>query len=145
MSDCTAKMSRISRLQVCDHRLVPSPGRMSSSMIRTRSPSRRMVPSSRWATPSFAAITACGSLLPLNSNAELRPITRRSEIRVRPEISSSDRPSEKYSSAGSPPALTSGSTAIERASVPASGSASPDTSRSVSSSTTATESTAMIM
>src|SRR4029077_6864981 len=77
---------------------------------RTRSPCLRTLPSMRLATPSFSPIILLSSDLPLKRNDELRPITFRSGILASTAINSSERPSEKYSLAGSPLVLTSGNT-----------------------------------
>ena len=71
------------------------------------------VPSRSVLTPSFSPIVLGSSFLSLKRKEELRPITLRSLIGPRAAINSSDRPSEKYSSRGSPLSLSNGSTAID--------------------------------
>ena len=70
---------------------------MSCAVIRTRLPSLRTLPSRRWSTPSFSAITRRSSFFPLNWNDEVRPMTRSCGIFASTSRSSSESPSEKYS------------------------------------------------
>src|SRR5207253_5588507 len=58
-------------------------------------------------------IVLYSSFLSLNRKEELRPMTLRSLICARAAINSSERPSEKYSSFGSPLSFSSGNTAID--------------------------------
>src|SRR3984885_5533999 len=81
--------------------------------MRTAWPEVRTLPSSRFATPSFSAIVRTSSFLPLNWNDEVRAITFKSAECARWSISSSDRPSEKYSWSFFSLMSTNGSTAID--------------------------------
>ena len=78
-----------------------------------RSPCLRTVPSRSVATPSFSPIVLGSSFLSLKRNEELRPMTFSSLICARAAINSSESPSEKYSSFGSPLSLINGRTAID--------------------------------
>ena len=60
-------------------------------------PERRTLPSSTFATLSFAAMVGMSSDLPLNEKEEVRAITLRPGVLPSCSISSSARPSEKYS------------------------------------------------
>ncbi len=113
ISAWTAKMSLSSRSKIRDHNSVPSAALTSSATIRTLSPCFRTVPSRSVLTPSFSPIVLGSSFLSLKRKDELRPMILRSLIWPRAAISSSDRPSEKYSSPGSPLSLSNGSTAID--------------------------------
>ena len=70
--------------------------------MRTCSPCLRTLPSSRFATPSRSPIVRLSSFVFLKRNDDVRPMILRSGMRASTEISSSDRPSEKYSFDGSP-------------------------------------------
>ena len=84
-------------------------------LTRTTSPERRTLPSSRCATPSFAPMLRLSSFESRNWNAEVRPITFSFGNCESAVIRSSDIPSEKYCSLGSPLSFASGSTAMEAA------------------------------
>ena len=73
-----------------------------------------MIPS----TPSSRAIWGRGLLAPLYRMVEVREITVSDLIEARSAISSSVRPSAKYSCRGSPDRLASGSTASDRMRAP---------------------------
>ena len=76
-------------------------------------PDLRTLPSSTCATPSALAMSAIVACFPLKKNEDVRPGTRRSGICVSRLMSSSDRPSEKYSLLLSPLMFTNGNTATE--------------------------------
>src|SRR5439155_16922387 len=109
----TAKMSLSSRSNVRVQSSIPSAALINSATIRTRSPCLRTVPSSNVATPNFSPIVLLSSFLSLKRNEELRPITFNSLICARAAINSSESPSEKYSSFGSPLSFNNGRTAID--------------------------------
>src|SRR2546430_7637090 len=92
---------------------MPSAALTSSATMRTRSPCLRTVPSKSVLTPSFSPIVFGSSFLSLNRKDELRPIPFSPLICARAAINSSDKPSEKYSSFGSPLSLINGRTAID--------------------------------
>jgi len=71
--------------------------RTSCAVMRMWSPDFRTLPSSTCVTPSVCAISPIVVALPLNENEEVRAGTRKFGTRVRTSISSSARPSEKYS------------------------------------------------
>ncbi len=106
-------MSSSVRSYVSDHRCELSATFSSCTEMRTRSPALRTLPSSTVDTSSRAPIVARSSRPPRNWNDDVRATTRRPRIRASTLISSSARPSEKYSSPGSALRFANGSTAIE--------------------------------
>ena len=84
----------------------------SSAVTRRDGPARRTVPVTRCVTPSSRARVGVSKVLPLSAIAELREMTRSAETRARSEITSSVRPSLKYSLSGSGLRLTKGRTTI---------------------------------
>src|SRR5438309_1557859 len=87
---------------------------MSCATTRTRSRARRTLPSSRVATPSFAAIARSPSWRCLNGITEVREITSRARIFDSCAMTSSVIPSAKYSFSGSALRFRNGSTATDR-------------------------------
>src|SRR6516164_1240122 len=85
---------------------------MSCVVIRTVLPERRTLPSSTAPTLSLRATVAMSGCS-LNEKDEARAATRSPSISTRELMSSSVRPSEKYSWSLSPLMLTNGSTAME--------------------------------
>ena len=113
ISSCTRKMSSSLRSKVADHSSCSLAASTSCALMRTLSPCRRTEPLTRLATPSWAAISRLPSSVSRNRKDELRDVTFRPGTRASTLISSSDRPSEKYSCSGSVLMLTKGSSAIE--------------------------------
>jgi hypothetical protein len=96
---------------------------MSCAVILTRSPDRRTLPSRMASTPSFSATVFRSTSLPLKEKDEVRDATVSWGRRQRRFRTSSAMPSLKYSFSGSWLRLSSGSTAIDRISEAARGSA----------------------
>ena len=85
----------------------------SCDVTRIRSPDRCTLPSSTYSTPSVSPITRRPSVLPLNVNDDVRPVTARPRMRLNELMSSAESPSTKCSCSGSEELLTNGTTASE--------------------------------
>ncbi len=86
---------------------------ISCTVMRTRCPTLRTLPSTTYCTPSSAANFCTSTARPLNLNEELREITNSSRNRDSSVMMSSVMPSAKNSCSGSPLMLLNGSTAID--------------------------------
>ena len=114
-SDWMAKMSVSWRSYVSAQRCRSVSASISWATIRTRSPTRRTLPSSRVAAESRAPISRRLWSRFLNIITEVREMTLSDRIFESCAMTSSVIPSAKYSFSGSPLRLRNGSTATERA------------------------------
>ena len=86
---------------------------MSWGVIRSRSPSFRDAPFKDHVYVKFLPDFVNVQGLPLRAKTEVLEVTRNPSTFAKPLINSSVNPLLKYSSSGSAPILTNGSTAIE--------------------------------
>ena len=113
VSSSTAKMSPAEQSNRFDQTWHPLAASISCTVMRRRLPSRWTPPSSTVETPSCRAISRTSSGRPLKANADVRATTRQPGSCARPLVSSSARPSQKYSWSCPGAMSTNGSTTIE--------------------------------